>query len=592
MRAWYPFVVGCFVLLSAVCLAQTTTPSSSFRAGPPNVVLIMADDAGWGDLSANGNRNLRTPHIDSLALRGVAFSHFYVSPVCSPTRAELLTGRYAARLGVSGTSAGGERLDPEETTIAEVFRAAGYRTAAYGKWHNGGQAPYHPNARGFDDFYGFCSGHWGDYFSPPLEHNGEPVRGNGFLTDDFTDHGIEFIRQNHDRPFFLYLPFNTPHGPMQVPDAYWAEFADRPIVQRHRDPEKEDLQLTRAALAMVANLDDNVGRIVAALRQLDLEEHTLIIYCSDNGPYGWRWNGGMRGNKGSTDEGGVRTAFFLQWTDSLAPGGHIEPIAGAIDLLPTLAGLAGIPVRTANPLDGSDLSSLLRDAGAAGPERYLVSHWNDRTSVRSQRFRLDADGRLYDLHADPGQTTDVAAAYPTTADSLEAYRARWLREVLREPASRPFTVGHPDYTTTLLPAGDGIGHGAIERSNRYPNASFFTNWTSADDHLSWEVDILTAGTYAAEVWYTIPERGVGTKLRLRIGDRSTETVIRAAHDPPLRGAEHDRWPRIESYTKDFRPLSLGTVDLPAGTGRLLLESTGIAGGTGPDIQLLVLRRRE
>ncbi|MDX1285575.1 MAG: sulfatase-like hydrolase/transferase, partial [Draconibacterium sp.] len=236
----------------------------------PNIILILTDDQGWGDLSSNGNTNIQTPNIDKLAETGVTFDRFYVCAVCSPTRAEILTGRYNFRGGIWSTSAGGERLDLDETTIAEVLRDAGYATAAYGKWHNGMQAPYHPNSRGFDDYYGFCSGHWGNYYSPMLEHNGEIVQGEGFIIDDFTNHGIEFIEKNKDKPFFLYLPFNTPHSPMQVPDEYWKKYENKELEKFHRDTEKEDITFTRAALAMCKNIDWNVGRLVNKVEELGL----------------------------------------------------------------------------------------------------------------------------------------------------------------------------------------------------------------------------------------------------------------------------------------------------------------------------------
>ncbi len=191
----------------------------------PNVIVILSDDQGWGDLSVHGNTDLRTPNIDSLAKDGAMFERFFVCPVCSPTRAEFLTGRYHPRGGVFSTSAGGERLDLDETTIAQTFQAAGYATGAFGKWHNGSQPPYHPNNRGFEEYYGFCSGHWGQYFSPMLEHNGTLVRGHGFIIDDLTDHAMKFMEQHRDRPFFCYVPFNTPHSPMQVPDSFYDRFA-------------------------------------------------------------------------------------------------------------------------------------------------------------------------------------------------------------------------------------------------------------------------------------------------------------------------------------------------------------------------------
>ena len=217
------------ILLSSLLIScKSKIDSKSY----PNVILFLTDDQGWGDLSFNGNKDLNTPNIDEIASSGVKFDRFYVSPVCSPTRAEILTGRHHVRTGVYDVSLGGERINSDEQTIADIFKASGYRTAAFGKWHNGMQAPYHPNTRGFDEFYGFCSGHWGNYFNPVLEKNGELVKGNGYITDDLTTHGIEFINKNKDIPFLLYMPFNTPHSPMQVPDKYWDKFKNKDLTQK------------------------------------------------------------------------------------------------------------------------------------------------------------------------------------------------------------------------------------------------------------------------------------------------------------------------------------------------------------------------
>ncbi len=231
MSGWRRGLVGAAlagVALSAVP-ASSQPPAGGAPVRPPNVVLFVADDQGWGDLGVNGNHNVRTPHIDRLAAGGASFERFFVSPVCPPTRAELLTGRYHPRSGVYGTSAGGERMDLDETTLADAFRRAGYATGAFGKWHNGGQPPYHPLGRGFDEFYGFASGHWGHYFSPPLDHDGRQVRGSGYVADDFTDKAVAFIERHRDSPFLVLLAFNTPHSPMQVPDRWWARFARHPI---------------------------------------------------------------------------------------------------------------------------------------------------------------------------------------------------------------------------------------------------------------------------------------------------------------------------------------------------------------------------
>jgi len=559
----------------------------------PNIVLILSDDQGWGDLSVNGNTNISTPNIDKLAKTGVTFNRFYVCPVCSPTRAELLTGRYHVRGGVYSTSEGGERLDLDETTIAQVFKEAGYTTAAYGKWHNGMQPPYHPNARGFDDFYGFCAGHWGSYFSPMLEHNGKIVKGNGFIIDDLTEHGIQFIEKNKNKPFFLYMPFNTPHSPMQVPDRWWKKYENKELTKLYRGPEKEDIPFTRAVLAMSENIDWNVGRLVEKIEESGLSENTIIIYLSDNGPNSWRWNGGMKGRKGSTDEGGVRSPVFMKWEGKFKPGKKVKEIAGAIDLLPTLADLAGIDLKPKKPLDGISLKPLLMEEKAEWNDRFIVSFWNKKTSIRNQNYRLDAENRLFDMVNDSGQTTDISIEKPKIAAQLIQAKEKWEKEILSElPKQDPrmFTIGHPDYTFTQLPARDGKAHGNIKRSSRYPNCSFFTNWMSTNDSITWETEVLADGDFDVEIYYTCPPKDVGANFELSFGKEKLKGRITEAYDPPLTGMENDRVPREESYVKDFKPLKMGTIHLIKGKGFLTLKALEIKGSQVMDFRLLMLKR--
>jgi len=561
----------------------------------PNVVLFITDDQGWGDLSYNGNTNLQTPNIDGLATNGISFENFYVQPVCSPTRAELLTGRHFTRLGVYGTSAGAERMNLDETTLADILKKEGYATAAYGKWHNGMQPPYHPNSRGFDDFYGFASGHWGSYFDPMLEHNGGIVRGEGFLVNDLTDRGLQFIEKEKEGPFFLYLPYNTPHSPMQVPDAYWNKFKDKPLEKRYTGEEKEDINFTKAALAMVENIDFNVGRVTKKLKELGLEENTIIIFMSDNGPNGWRWNGGMRGKKGSTDEGGVRSPFHIQWKDTFKAGKKVTQITSAIDILPTLTGLFGITDDTKKPVDGIDLSTLLLNDTVALKDRFIFNHWAGSTSVRTQQYRLDEKGRLYDMEKDLGQTIDISNAYPEIKDSLEQAKSRWLKNTLPEQTAndiRPFTLGHPHHLYTQVPARDGIPHGTIKRSNRHPNDTFFTNWTRVKDSITWDVDVLESGTYEVSLFYTLEKGDEGVAVQLNHGESVLLTTVTEAHDPPLTGMEHDRSPRIESYVKAFKPKILGNIELIKGTRPLVLKAMQIPGKKAMDVRLLLFQRME
>ena len=569
-------------------------PAEETQSAPPNVILIMSDDQGWGDLSLHGNPNVRTPNIDRLGAEGVAFDRFFVSPVCSPTRAELLTGRYHTRGGVYSTSAGGERLDLDETTVAQHFQRAGYRTAAYGKWHNGTQYPYHPNARGFDDFYGFCSGHWGNYFSPMLERNGEIVRGEGYLVDDLTNKGIALIEQERETPFFLYMPYNTPHSPMQVPDRWWNRLANQPLDSLNRDSSQEDTTFTRAALAMVENIDWNVGRLLKSLEETGQSENTIVLYLSDNGPNSWRWNGDMKGRKGSTDEGGVRSPLLLRWPGTLPAGTRVTQIASVMDLLPTLVDLTGIPAEPEKPLDGMSLKPLLLGEADDWPARTLINHWQESTSVRSQQYRLDDEDRLFDMVADPGQRTDVAAAHPEVVRELTAARQAWEADALAELPevdARPLPVGHPSGQTTQLPARDGVAHGGIRRSNRWPNSSFFTNWTSPSDSITFDVEVVEEGDFEVVIYYTCSPEDVGSTVALSFQDNEQTFTVSEAHDQSLLGTEHDRSERIESYEQDFQPMNAGTLPLPQGLGTLTLKALDIPGEQVMDFRLLLLRRQ-
>lgn len=559
----------------------------------PNVVVIVTDDQGWGDLSTHGNANLSTPFIDSLARTGARFDRFYVCPVCSPTRAEFLTGRYHPRGGVYSTSTGGERLDLDERTIAQVFRAAGYRTAAYGKWHNGMQYPYHPTARGFEDFYGYCSGHWGDYFSPQLEHNAQLVQGNGYLVEDFTDHALKFIEANRNQDFFLYLPMPTPHAPMQVPDQYWDRIKDRPLTMKAREGDAEDEDFTRAALAMVECIDANVGRVLQKLDALDLSQDTIVVFFCDNGPNSYRWNGGMKGRKGSTDEGGVRSPLFISYPNKIKSDRLILQICGAIDLLPTLADLANVPIIGHKQLDGVSLAPLMTGRAGAIPNRMIFSHWNGKVSVRTQQYRLDHQGNLFDMVSDPGQLRDVSRERPEVTRELQAYVDKWSAELLPglKDDQRAFPVGHPDFPWTQLPARDGVPHGAIERSAKAPNCSYFTNWTNTSDSMTWPVEVLAEGNFEVEMYYACPESVVGTEVELSLGDQRLRAQVSEPNDVPAVGAEHDRVPRTtQSYVKDFKPLQMGVIHLPAGPGELTLRATQVASDDSLDMRLLMFRR--
>lgn len=561
----------------------------------PNVLVFLTDDQGWGDLSSSGNGDLATPHVDSLAREGASFDRFFVCAVCSPTRAEFLTGRHHARSGVYSTSGGGERMDLDEVTIADHFKAAGYRTGAFGKWHNGMQYPYHPNGRGFEEFYGFCSGHWGNYFDPILEHNGRTVKGEGFCVDDFTSKAMDFIAKSvkEEKPFFAYVPYNTPHSPMQVPDEFWKKFAKKDFKftnQQKMEPTKADKH-KRCALAMCENLDWNVGRMLKQLKQLGVADDTIVVWFHDNGPNGVRWNGGMKGRKGSTDEGGVRSPLYLRWTNGVKAGLKIPQITSVQDLLPTLCDLAGVARGESNPLDGVSLRPLLKEEKVSWRGRTIVNQWKSKISARNQRFRLDQKGNLFDMVADPGQrkpVKDKPEMVKELKQAMEAHRQQFMPGYSDD--DRPFVIAHPDSVMTQLPARDAKAHGGIKRSNKFPNCSYFHSWKTTDGKIAFDVEVMEAGSFNVVLYYAAKE--VGAKCKLTFKEAKLPFVISEAHDVPETGAEHDRSPRMESYVKDFKAISIGEITLEKGSGQMVLSATEIPGAEAMEFRLLTLERME
>jgi arylsulfatase A-like enzyme len=571
------------IMLLSICVTFKATAQKKATPQRPNIVIFLADDQGWGDLSINGNKNIYTPNIDAIGKRGARFSKFYVQPVCSPTRAELLTGRYHTRSGVYHTSEGGERMNLKEITMGDIFKKAGYATGLFGKWHNGGQHPYHPNSRGFDEFYGFCSGHWGEYVNAEIEHNGDPVKSEGYLSDDLTTKAIGFIDQHKQEPFLLFIPYNTPHSPMQVPDTLWERYKNKPITMRATDSAKENINFTRAALAMCENIDKNVGRVMNHLQKLNLTNNTIVLYFSDNGPNSHRWNGNMKGIKGSTDEGGVRSPLLMQYPKVIKPKTVISTVTGAIDLLPTLVALTGIQATYPNALDGVSFKQRLSGKKDIQQRRYTIAHWDGRISVRNERYRLDHTRHLYNMQTDPLQQTDIASKDVNT-NVLLTQAALYFKNTTMDSNFRkpfPYTIGA---AKTILTAGDGSATGAIKRSNQYANSSFFTNWVSIADSIIWNTEVLESGTYEVYVNYTCTPESVGSVIQLNIGNSSCTGNITTAFDQPLRGMEHDKVVRIESYVKDFAWLKMSTITLQKGKAPCVLKAVATHGMQVMDVK--------
>jgi hypothetical protein len=489
-------------------------------------------------------------------------------------------------------------MDLDETTIADLFKKAGYATGAFGKWHNGMQYPYHPLGRGFDYFYGFCSGHWGHYYDALMEKNGELVQGKGFCVDDFTTEAMSFIERSvkKDKPFFAYVPYNTPHSPMQVPDRWWNKFKNKKLedMMRNRNPDKEDRLHLLAALAMCENIDWNVGRLLKKLDQLDVTDDTIVVFFHDNGPNGTRWNGDMEGRKGSTEEGGTRSPLLIKWPKGIKAGTKVMQITSVRDLLPTLTELAGVKDKLKKAIDGKSLKSLLSGNTRGWKARTLVSTWKGKLGVRDQRFRLGYKGKLFDIENDPGQRVDVSKQFPKVTERLNQRKQSFQRKVLDKagPDTRPFVIGHPGVSWTQIPARDGTAHGGIKRSNKFPNCSYFTNWTNQEDFITWDVEVGESGSYEVELWYVCSKKDLGSEIELSLNGESVVTTITKHNDPTLVGMKEDRSPRSESYVKDFRPMKMGIITLKQGKGELKLQANKITGSQAMEFRLLMLHRIE
>jgi len=448
------------LLLTITLLFFHCGKDESILRNKPNVILILTDDQGYGDLSLHGNDSLSTPHLDFLGAHGVQFDRFYVSPVCAPTRASLLTGRYHLRTGVYWVTRGAENMNPDEKTIAEVFKENGYTTGCFGKWHNGAHYPYTPNAQGFDEFIGFKAGHWSNYFNTILNYNHDSLRTDGYITDVLTEKAIEFIQRNRQNPFFCYIPYNAPHTPYQVPDTYFNRLIGKLQI------EDSLTNIKRATIyGMCENIDDNVGKLMDKLDQMGLADNTIIVFLTDNGPNGDRYNGNMRGKKGSVHEGGVRVPCFFYWKNRIEGGKKIYGLAAHIDILPTLVHLCNLDFKPGKPLDGIDLSSyLLDERKSVIPDRKIYNHQNQGGNlkmypgaIRTPRYRFVTTGdrqyNLYDMKEDPGENRDISELNPELSARLYSDYVDWFNEVKIQAArERDIPVGYSESPHTYLPA--------------------------------------------------------------------------------------------------------------------------------------------
>lgn len=453
----------------------------------PNVVIVITDDQGYGDLSCTGNSWLDTPNIDRFSSDSVRLTDFHVSPLCAPTSGAPLTGRNPLRNGVWATTWGRSLLSKAEVTLADAFQANGYRTGMFGKWHLGDNYPYRPQDRGFETVVAHKGGRvgqtpdfWGNsYFDDTYFHNGEAVDHTGYCTDVWFAEATGFIEEHHQEPFFCYLATNAPHAPYLVEDRYADPFRGNSAV-----PEPE-------FAGMIVNIDENFGRLSDTLRRLELEENTILIFMTDNGTSGGctvdatghvvtGYNAFMRGKKGSYYEGGHRVPFFLRWpAASLEGGKDVTELLAHVDVFPTLAELCDLDLEDSSRFDGVSFAELLhRQNAAESPtvfaERPVFVQYRQHTepplklenAVLQDRWRLVAGEELYDITEDPSQTRDLAASVPEHVRTMRGFHERWWSEV--SPGLSEYqriTVGSDHENPCRLDAFDLMGDSAWNQTH-------------------------------------------------------------------------------------------------------------------------------
>jgi len=492
-------------------------------AEKPNVVIVITDDQGYGDLSCHGNPELKTPMIDALHAESVRLTDYHVSPTCSPTRSAFLTGHWTNRTGVWHTIMGRSMLRENEVTIGQIFKDGGYATGMFGKWHLGDNHPYRPEDRGFTEVMRHGGGGVGQtpdfwdnaYFDGSYWHNGTPEPVKGFCTDVFFDYAKRFIKEQKeaDKPFLAYIATNAPHGPMHSPAEYSQHY------------EKHGVGVANF-YGMIANIDDNVGQMRQFLDDEGLTENTIFIFTTDNGSSSGAkvFNAGMRGQKGSEYDGGHRVPFFVHWPAGKMTGGRdINQITAHVDIVPTLIDLCDVPAPKEVKFDGVSLSPLLKQEKVEWPDRILVTDsqrvkdpikWR-KSSVMTAQWRLINGKQLYDIKADPGQQSNIASANPEVVKRLTDFYDAWWEELV--PTFRNATaisLGHKADNPARL-----TSHDWITKSGTPWNQAHVRNAARGENQTGfWNVNVTAPGEYEFRLCRWPDEVGKPINASLPPGD--------------------------------------------------------------------------
>jgi arylsulfatase A-like enzyme len=550
-------------VLAALLGSAAVSADAPEKPKRPNVLVILTDDQGHGDLGFHGNPKIRTPNLDRLARQGTRFPFFYVCPVCSPTRSSLMTGRYNYRTGVVDTFIGRSLMRPDETTIAQMLAAAGYHTGIFGKWHLGDNHPLRASDRGFQEALVLKGGGIGQpsdppggdsYFNPTLYHNGKAVKTKGYVSDVLTDAALRFIDREREGPFFIYLAFNAPHTPLQVPDDYYQPYKKMNLAHDQFPrigqplPGKADQDMIARVYGMVENIDHNIGRLLTRLDERKQSDNTIVMFLTDNGPQQVRYNSGLRGLKGTAHEGGTRVPFFVRWPGKIAAGKSIDRIAAHIDVTPTLLDVCKAPKPAKVAFDGKSLWPLLRGDKVEWPDRTLYFQWHrgDRPELyracaaRSQQYRLvqprGAGGeklpagpkfQLYDITKDPYEQHDLADKLPEVVARLRKGYEDWFKDVGRAGYDPPrIYLGAAQENPVLLTRQDWRGPKAAWRPDSLGH---------------WEVQVARPGTYDVTLLFAPSDQDrtahfelAGVSLMQKIPAKSkrlTFTAVRLPRQP-------------------------------------------------------------
>jgi arylsulfatase A-like enzyme len=485
----------------------------------PNVVLIITDDQGYGDLGFTGNPNVKTPVIDKFARESIRFNNFYVSPVSAPTRSSLMTGRYSLRTGVRDTNNGGAIMAEGETTIAEMLKHSGYQTGIFGKWHLGDNYPFRPGDQGFDESVIHLSGGMGQpgdittyfrgdssYFDPVLWKNGKQENYEGYCTDIFTDQALEFIDKYSSRPFFCYIAFNAPHTPLQVPDKYYNMYKGidpsqgyEKLMQPQYPMTEKDKEDARRVYAMVSNIDENVGRVLKKLDELKLSDNTVVIFMTDNGPQQRRYVAGMRGLKGSVYSGGIRVPFFMRYPPLNKRNTEIVETAAHIDVMPTLAEICNTDLPSDRKIDGISLIPIINNQNKTSVERSLFFYWTRHSPELYNNIALikgsyklvgntDYDSpvskfELFDIEKDPFEQKNLVQDFPSVAKSMKADLDKQFTELVgsRNMSEKMYiSAGTLNENPVILNRNDADGQWGV--------------WEQEEAYGTWRV-LFAEGTY-------------------------------------------------------------------------------------------------